>query len=156
MSVAEFRVPPVVKTVTVRATPERAFNAFVIDFVRWWPLATHHNLKVQPAVDCVFEPRVGGRVYERDAAGRETTWATVLAYEPPRLLTLSWFAGNAPEAAQRVELRFTAEGAATRVELMHSGWEALGEQAQIVRGAYDRGWAIVFEQAYAGYINAAK
>jgi len=153
MSVAEFSIPPVVKTITVCTTPQRAFDAFVVDFARWWPLATHHDGRARPAVDCVVEPYVGGRVFERDAAGVETTWATVLAYEPPHLLAVSWFAGKTPDVAQRVELRFAAEGATTRIVLTHSGWEGLSEHAQVTRDAYDNGWATVFEKGYGEYAN---
>ena len=153
MSVAEFTVPPVVKTITVRVAPARAFEAFARDFGRWWPLASHHVGTVQAAVDCVIEPRAGGRVFERDAAGQETVWATVLAYEPPHRLAISWFAGKTPNVAQRLELRFMAESDGTRVELTHSGWEALGEAAQSTRGSYDKGWVMVFEQRYGDYAS---
>jgi uncharacterized protein YndB with AHSA1/START domain len=154
MSAAAFTVPPVVKTITVRATPQRAFAAFVTDFARWWPLSSHHVGSAAAAVDCVIEPRAGGAVFERDAAGKETVWARVLAYEPPHRLAISWHAGKSPDVAQRLELRFTAENEGTRVELMHSGWEALGEAAQSVRDSYDRGWVKVFEQCYGEYTNA--
>jgi uncharacterized protein YndB with AHSA1/START domain len=153
MSVAEFTVPPVIKTITVRVAPARAFEAFARDFGRWWPLASHHVGTVQAAVDCVIEPRAGGRIFERDAAGQETVWATVLAYEPPHRLAISWFAGKTQDVAQRLELRFAAEGTGTRVELTHSGWEALGEAAQSTRDAYNGGWVIVFEQCFGNYAN---
>jgi len=153
MSVAEFAVPPVVKTITVGVAPARAFDAFAREIGRWWPLATHHLGSAKAAVDCLIEPQVGGRVFERDADGVETVWATVLAYEPPRRLAISWFVGKTPDLAQRVELNFTAEGSGTRVELTHSGWEVLGEAAQGTRDAYDKGWVAVFEQCYGNYAN---
>ena len=31
----------------------------------------------------MFDPRVGGRVYDRGIDGSEGQWARVLAYEPP-------------------------------------------------------------------------
>jgi uncharacterized protein YndB with AHSA1/START domain len=154
MSVAEFTVPPVVKTITVRAAPGRAFEAFTRDFGRWWPLASHHVGTAAAATDCVIEPRAGGRIFERDGTGQETQWATVLAYEPPHRLAISWFAGKTADLAQLLELHFTAEGEGTRIELTHSGWEALGAAAQSTRDAYDGGWVMVFEQCYGEYANA--
>jgi uncharacterized protein YndB with AHSA1/START domain len=154
MSVTEFTVPPVVKTISVRAAPARAFEAFTRDFGHWWPLASHHVRTAPAAVDCVIEPRAGGRIFERDSAGQETVWATVLAYEPPHRLAISWFAGKTPDVAQHLELRFAIEGDRTRVELTHSGWEALGEAAQSTRDSYNGGWAIVFGQCYAEYANS--
>jgi uncharacterized protein YndB with AHSA1/START domain len=120
MTIARFAVPPIVKTVTVRAAPERAFALFAGDFARWWPLARVHT-RPDP-VDCAIEPRVGGRVFERAADGRETAWGTVLAYDPPHRLAFSWIVELSAEEEQLVEIRFTAEDRGTRVELTHSGW----------------------------------
>jgi len=152
MTIARFPVPPVVKMVTVRATPARAFEIFARDIARWWPLATHH-IAPDP-VECCIEPYVGGRVFERAANGEETPWGVVLAYTPPQRLSFSWFVGIAPEQAQQIDLRFAPEGPGTRVELTHSGWEKLGDAAAALRERYDRGWATVFER-YAEYVNSA-
>jgi hypothetical protein len=54
--------------VTVRATPERAFDVFTAGFATWWPLDSHH-IGEQDAVDVVMEPHAGGRWYERAADG---------------------------------------------------------------------------------------
>ena len=43
MTIARFPVPPIIKTVTVRAAPGRAFALFADDFARWWPLARTHT-----------------------------------------------------------------------------------------------------------------
>ena len=57
-------------TVTVEATPERAFDVFANRFGSWWPMESHH-IGAQDAVDVVIEPRAGGRWYERAADGTE-------------------------------------------------------------------------------------
>lgn len=152
MTIASFPVPPVVKTVTVRAPPERAFALFA-DIGSWWPLARVHT-GPDPAA-CAIEPRIGGRIYERAADGKETDWGTVLAYEPPRRLSFSWLVRLSAEQEQLVEISFTPESDGTRVELTHSGWEKLGDAAAAQRERYDRGWVLVFEQCFADYANAA-
>lgn len=152
MTIAEFIVPPVVKTVTVRAAPDRAFALFA-EIGRWWPLARVHTGPDPEA--CAIEPRVGGRVFERSTDGRETVWGMVLAYEPPHHLAFSWLVQSA-EQPQLVEISFTPEAEGTRVQLTHSGWEKLGEEAgKALRERYDRGWVLVFEQCFAEYANAA-
>jgi uncharacterized protein YndB with AHSA1/START domain len=152
MTIAEFSVPPVVKAVSVRAAPAQAFNFFSGDLARWWPLAQFHT--GPDPVDCAIEPRVGGRVFERAADGRETAWGTVVAYEPPHRLSFTWVIGLSAELAQLIELRFAPEGEGTRVELTHSGWEKLGDRAAALRERYDRGWATIIERCYAEYANA--
>ena len=153
MAIARFPVPPIVKTVTVHATPARAFTLFAGDFARWWPLAQVHT-GPDPA-DCAIEPRVGGRVYERAADGRETAWGTVLAYEPPHRLAFSWIVELPAGLEQLVEIRFTAEEHGTRVELTHSGWEQLWDAAANLRERYDRGWGSVFARYFVAYANSA-
>ena len=153
MTIAQFPVPPIVKTVTVQAAPARAFALFAADFGRWWPLARVHT--GPDPIDCAIEPRVGGRVFERAADGRETPWGTVLAYDPPYRLAFSWIVQLSAEQEQLVDIRFTAGDRGTRVELTHSGWEKLGEAAAALRERYDRGWATLIERCYADYVNAA-
>jgi uncharacterized protein YndB with AHSA1/START domain len=151
MTIARFPVPPVVKTVTVRAVPTRAFALFADDLARWWPLAQFHT--GPDPVDCTIEPRVGGRVFERAEDGHETPWGTVLAYDPPHRLAFSWIVGLSAEQEQLIEVRFMAEDRGTRVELTHSGWERLGDATVSLRERYDHGWATVFERCFADYAN---
>ena len=153
MSIVEFAVPPVVKTVSVRAAPAQAFDYFVRDLARWWPLAQFHT--GPDPVDCAIEPRAGGRVLERAGDGRETAWGTVVAYEPPHRLSFTWIVGLSAELAQLIEIRFVPQGNGTRVELTHSGWEKLGDAAAALREGYDRGWATLIERCYAEYVNTA-
>ena len=155
MTIAEFPVPPVVKVVSVRAAPPRAFELFAGDLARWWPLAQFHT--GPDPVDCAIEPRVGGRVFERAADGRETTWGTIVAYDPPHRLAFSWIIGLSADQAQLIDIRFTPEAAGTRVELTHSGWEKLRDAAAAagLRERYDRGWATLIERCYAEYARTS-
>ncbi len=50
---------PVRKTLTVRATPERAFAVFAAGMGQWWPKS--HSLGKSPLHDVRIEPRAGGR-----------------------------------------------------------------------------------------------
>jgi hypothetical protein len=85
MTIARFPVPPIVKTVTVRASPARAFTFFAGDFARWWPLSRVHT--GPDPVDCAIEPRVGGRVFERRPMGAKRRggrcWRMILLIVSP-------------------------------------------------------------------------
>ena len=153
MSVVDFRVPPVIKAATVKVPPARAFALFAGDLARWWPLAQFHT--GPDPVDCTIEPQVGGRVYERAKDGKVSVWGQVLAYEPPHRLSFSWLVGLSTETEQLIDIRFTAEGGGTRVELRHSGWERLGDAAAALRERYDSGWGTLIERCFADYANAA-
>jgi uncharacterized protein YndB with AHSA1/START domain len=90
----------------------------------------------------VFEPRVGGHIYDRGVDGSKCHWARVLAYEPPERVVFSWDINTDwqlerdPERTSEIEVRFIAEGPdRTRVELTHSGIERHGPGWEGMRGA---------------------
>jgi uncharacterized protein YndB with AHSA1/START domain len=136
-------------TITVAAPIERAFAVFTEDFGAFKP--REHNLLGAEIAETVFEPRVGGHVYDRGVDGSECRWARVLAYEPPDRVVISWDISprwqveTDPERTSEVEVRFVAEGAdRTRVELEHrhldrhgDGWEAVREGVDS-----DGGWPL--------------
>jgi uncharacterized protein YndB with AHSA1/START domain len=130
---------PVRSSIVVEAPVQRAFEVFTQDMKSWWP-ADHHLLDGE-LEEMVFEPRAGGRVYDRATDGRECTWARVLAYEPPDRVVFTWDISPTweleadPERASEVEVRFSAESEGrTRVDLEHrhlerhgEGWERMHE-----------------------------
>jgi uncharacterized protein YndB with AHSA1/START domain len=139
------------QTIVVDASPERAFQVFTEEIGTWWPLDDVHS-RLEDAETAMIEPRKGGRVYERGASGEEASWGEVLEWEPPTRLVLLWKPNDSPYPPTEVEVRFTAEGERTRVELEHRGWERLGDDAGKARDSYEKGWPPVlarFEEAVA-------
>ena len=132
-------VTPVTKSVVVACDIEHAFRVFTSEVGSWWPLDSHarHPGAVR---EVVWEEREGGEVYEISADGEKAHWATVLAWDPPTRTVIAWHVNPDAPAATEVEVRFSAEGDGTRVDLEHRGWERLGEQAAGTRGSYDGGW----------------
>jgi hypothetical protein len=66
---------------------------------------------------------------------------------------MTWHPGRTADAQTVVELSFAAEGEATRVRLVHRGWEALGANAQASRESYDGGWDVVLVRLFGRYID---
>jgi uncharacterized protein YndB with AHSA1/START domain len=140
-------VEPIRKSVVVRRKPEEAFEIFTARLASWWPY-TQFSIHQGETATCAIEPRVGGEVYEVSKGGERATWGRILEWEPPRRFAMSWHPGVSPDAAQVVELRFTAVAEGTRVDLEHRDWTRLGADAAEARKNYDGGWATVFEQCY--------
>jgi len=138
------------KTVHVSCPPARAFELFTSGIAAWWPLCTH-SLGEERAVSCAFEARPGGRIYETWDDGSEREWGTVRVCEPPTLLVYDWQPNPDRPAATEVKVRFAADGAGTRVELLHRGWERLGAEGGGVRESYESGWEVVLR----GFVEAA-
>jgi len=147
--------------IVVDAAQDRAFKLFTERFDEIKP--REHNLLGVDIAESVFEPRAGGRVYDRGVDGSECQWGRVVAYEPPARIVFTWDispqwqletdAGRSSE----VEIRFVAESAdRTRVELEHrhldrhgDGWEGLRSG---VEG--DQGWPLYLAR-YAGQVASA-
>jgi uncharacterized protein YndB with AHSA1/START domain len=136
-------------SISVDAPVERAFTVFTRDMASWWP-PEHHILQGELA-EMVFEPRVGGHIYDRGTDGTECRWARVLAYEPPHRLVFSWDISlqwqveNDPAKASEVEVRFIPEGSGrTRVELEHRHIDRHGEGWEQMRDAVGspEGWGV--------------
>jgi uncharacterized protein YndB with AHSA1/START domain len=136
-------------SIVVAASPERAFEVFTAELGTWWPLEKFARLDGPKTA--MIEPRKGGRVFERSTSGEEASWGAVLEWEPPHRLVLAWKTNDDPNPPTEVEVRFTADGDGTRVDLEHRGWERLGEDGAEARESYDNGWPLVlgrFEQPF--------
>jgi uncharacterized protein YndB with AHSA1/START domain len=127
-------------SIVVDAPIERAFSVFTEDMGSWWP-SDHHILEGELA-EMVFEPRVGGHVYDRATDGSECRWARVLAYDPPNRVVFSWDISlrwaleTDPARTSEVEVRFVAEAPErTRVELEHRNLERHGDGWENMRDA---------------------
>lgn len=146
---------PVRKSVVVARTPADAFVLFTQRIGEWWPFAGH-SLFEEKAETVVFEPRVGGEVCEISSGGDRAPWGRVLAWDPPHRFVMTWHPGREAAGGQELEVRFVPEGAGTRVELEHRGWEALRDGADAVRRNYEGGWALVLERYVACAATGAR
>jgi uncharacterized protein YndB with AHSA1/START domain len=134
---------PLVKTVVVPTTPERAFEAFTAEMAAWWPLATH-SVGEDKAADVRLEGAVGGRIVEYDADGPIGYWGTVSDWDPPQTVSFTWHPGSDPKQAGHVTVTFRAVAGGTEVELTHTGWERRPDGAEARQG-YDTGWTYVLD-----------
>jgi uncharacterized protein YndB with AHSA1/START domain len=136
-------------SIVVEAPIERAFTVFTDGFGTFKP--REHNLLEAEIAETVFEPRVGGNIYDRGVDGSECRWARVLAYEPPNRVVFSWDISpqwqieSDPDKTSEVEVRFIAETPdRTRVELEHRNLDRHGEGWESERDGVgsDQGWPL--------------
>lgn len=90
--------------------------------------------------DVVFEPHVGGRVYERGADGVEYEWGEVTVWEPPRRLDYLWHIFLDRHQATTVTVTFTPTDSGTSVRLENSGFEVFGDGAEERAGRVGGAW----------------
>jgi len=141
------------KHIVVEAPIERAFSAFTEEFDSIKP--HDHNLLAVEIAETVFEPREGGRIYDRGVDGSECHWARVLAYEPPDRVLFSWDINpqwqieSNLEKTSEVEVRFIAETPErTRVELEHRNLDRHGEGWEGARDGVgsEGGWPLYLQR----------
>jgi len=138
--------------VTVAVPADKAFAFFTERFDDWWPMS-HHIGAEMPAAR-VIESGVGGRWLDRATDGTECVWGSVLVWEPPHRLVLSWAIDGRfeldpdPARASEVEVTFTPDGAGTRVELVHRHLDRHGETWPALARAVaaDGGWPTILHQ----------
>jgi uncharacterized protein YndB with AHSA1/START domain len=145
-------VEPIRRSVTVRCDQERAFRLFTEEIGTWWPVEFHsravddfegQDLKVEGVE---FQTVVGGQVLEHLSNGQTLPWGDVVAFEPPVRFVLSWHPSFSERPPTEVEVRFTALGPDTLVELEHRGWELLGPDAERLLASYAEGWVPTLER----------
>ncbi len=140
-------------SIVVDVPIERAFEVFTEGFGRFKP--REHNLLGADIAETVFEPRVGGALYDRGVDGSECRWGRVLAYDPPDRVVFSWDISPSwqiegdPDRTSEVEVRFVAEAPErTRVDLEHRNLDRHGEGWEGVREGVDgdQGWPLYLER----------
>jgi uncharacterized protein YndB with AHSA1/START domain len=137
------------KSVTVKASVERAFQVFTEGWDTWWPKS--HNIGKSPLKKSIIEGFVGGRCYGELEDGSDCPWGEIVAWEPPHRLVMAWKISPQwqyePDVAKssEVEVRFTPEpDGSTRVDLEHRHFERMGEGWENIRQQVDSdkmGWS---------------
>ena len=124
---------------TVGCSPEHAFDVWATRTSLWWP--SGHSVSADPGLTVTFEPRPGGRIFERTPGGTEHDWGEVLDWEPPRRLRYLWHLRFDRADATEVEIVFAPAAEGTEVTIVHRGWERLGAMGPERRARNERGWA---------------
>ena len=148
------------KSITVSASPERAFEVFASRTSDWWP--REHHLGKTSDFATILEPRPGGRWFERQSDGAEFEIGKIIAWDPPKRIVITWeldeeFQHN-PAVASEVEVTFTPVAVnSTRVDIEHRNFDSLGERAARMRNMFDadNAWVHVLRE-FAKQVEAAE
>jgi uncharacterized protein YndB with AHSA1/START domain len=123
----------------IQCAPAHAFEVWTTRLSTWWPKG--HSASGDPDTVPVLEPRLGGRIYERTADGREIEWGEITEWDPPHRLGYRWHIAWDVALATDVELTFVDLGDdRTRLDVVHTGWDRFGEEADRFRTANSGGW----------------
>ena len=139
--------------ILVNAPIGEAFRVFTERFGDFKP--REHNLLKAAITETVFEPRVGGNIYDRGVDGSECRWARILVFDPPDRVVFSWDISprwqieTNPDLTSEVDVRFFVETPErTRVELEHRNLHRHGAGWEFVRDGVDNeaGWPLYLQR----------
>ena len=135
----------------IRCSPEHAFDVWTTRLSTWWPKG--HSASGDPDTVVTLEPHLGGRIFERTPDGREIDWGEITEWSPPRRLGYRWHIAWDVAQATDVQLIFVDLGDdRTRLEIVHTGWERFGDEAERLRTANTGGW----DALLSGFLAAAE
>src|SRR5262249_28976512 len=141
------------RRIVVNAPISEAFKVFTERFGDFKP--REHSLLPAAIAETVFEPRVGGNIYDRGVDGSECRWARILVFEPPDRVVFSWDISprwqieSNPNLTSEVEVRFVSETPErTRVEIEHRNLDRHGAGWESVRDGVDHeaGWPLYLQR----------
>ncbi len=118
----------------VKASPERAFAAFVEEIGVWWRPSPLFQTTPRPGRLSFEFPQgrggEGGRLIETREGGKVFEIGQIRAWEPPRRLVFSWRQASFPlDLRTEVEVGFEALGDETRVSIEHRGFDQVPQES---------------------------
>ena len=138
---------PIRRQIRVRGTPAQVFAHFV-ELSRWWPMG--YSRSGARFAGAYVEPEIGGRWYEKDIDGGESSWGDVRAYDPGHRLVVGFNVRpdqgmEPPERQSEVEVTFEASGDDTVVNLEHRDLDKHAEGADVIAQGMgsDHGWPLI-------------
>lgn len=127
-------------TTLVDVEPDVAFEIFTVEIDAWWGKGPRFRPGLEGKGVLRFEPHVGGRLLEI-YEGREVDafeFGQVKVWEPPERIVLDLGGRDfAPDEWTEVEIRFSAEGQATRIDIEHRGFRKLAPDHPVRHGMDD-------------------
>lgn len=117
-------------SVRVEVPIDLAFECFTREIDLWWRRGPKYRRAGVRSGLIHLEPQVGGRLFESiDSGAAHPTVVEigrVRAWEPPHRVAFSWRGGNfVDDEITEVDVRFVAQGEATLVTVVHTGWARL-------------------------------
>jgi len=129
-------IAPVRRHVVVPVVPAVAFEVFTAEIGKWWPLGGRHSVFGEGTTVRFAH----GQLVEESPEGT-AVWGSVVEWEPPDRLRITWHPGRDGAVHTDVAVRFAAigDGTQTLVTLEHTGWERLADPLA-AHAEYSGGW----------------
>jgi uncharacterized protein YndB with AHSA1/START domain len=134
---------PIVIEFELNTSVDHAFATWTENCTLWWPRS--HTMSDADGFEVVFEPFVGGRIFERGGDGEEYEWGQVTEWDPPHRLAYQWHIFLQRDRATEVRVTFTAFEKGTTVRLENGGFEVFGDSAQDRQGRVGAAWTGIMQ-----------
>jgi DNA-binding transcriptional ArsR family regulator/uncharacterized protein YndB with AHSA1/START domain len=131
--VSALESPPIQQEISLRATPERVFQAITDEVDAWW------SYRISPDSHIYLEPQAGGRFYEAFKPDGEALYALVTYLKPGEEIRLNGSMGFDDQATNNI-IQITLQPqqpGAVRLQLTH---RLLGRASAITIDTFKRSW----------------
>ncbi|HET7087805.1 MAG TPA: SRPBCC domain-containing protein [Anaerolineae bacterium] len=126
------------KSISIAAKPERVWQAWTGEISKWWTRPYFND--AERATGLMLEPHLGGRFIETwGDRGAGYLIGHVIEWLPPHRFAFTWAEKPWSGVSTVVWVTLKAEGQATRVTLIHEGFDRLPDGAA-QRSSYEAGW----------------
>ena len=133
-------IEPLTYTFDLACSSRHAFDVWTSKIDAWWP--SNHTYSGEVDAHVFLERHLGGRIYERTSDGTEHEWGEVTVWDPPVRFGYLWRMRKSRDDGTDVEINFIeVDEDATRVEIVHTGWERLGADGPDWRERNVGGWS---------------
>lgn len=127
--------------IPIQATAARVWKTLTQDASRWW----HKDFYTSPtAKGFVIEPRVGGRMYEDWGDGGGCLWATIIVFEPGRVLECAGDLSPTFGGPARSLVRFELVERGQSTCLLKISDAVFGRVDEGTASSLDSGWRLLF------------
>ena len=124
------------------------WNAFVNETASWWKrdFCATSNGKI------IFEPKLGGRMYEDCGNGTGLTWYTIESIIPNESIVMSGVLDHTwgGPAFSLLNLKFEEDGESTTLKLVDS---YIGHITEKTCQSFQPGWMSIFGDAFKTYVE---
>jgi uncharacterized protein YndB with AHSA1/START domain len=134
---------PIVIEFELNTTADHAFATWTEKCTLWWPRS--HTMSDADGFEVVFEPFVGGRIFERGGDGEEYEWGELTEWDPPHRLAYQWHIFLERDRATEVSVTFTPLETGTLVRLENGGFEVFGDTGQERQDRVGAAWTGIIQ-----------
>lgn len=139
--------------VEMKATPAQAWKALTTDVNKWWRKDFYTSPRTKKFI---FEPKLGGRMYEDYGKDEGLTWYTVIAIDAPNMVLLQGLLSADYGGPAMTMVKICLEETKKKTTVLQLSEHVFGAISPELKGQLEAGWKMLFAEAMKSYVEKKK